>query len=529
MVKGTEFLPVSRDEMIHRGWYYYDFLVVTADGYIDHPSFGSAIIARLLESEGYRVAVLAQPDWHDAEAFRAMGKPRYGVMIGGGNLDSMVAHYTVAKRRRTQDLYSPGGKLGFRPDRPTIVYANRAKEAFPDTPIIIGGLEASLRRFAHYDYWDDKVRRSILFDAPADLLVYGMGEYATIEIAKALSVNAKVLILDEPTASLSEKETAHLFTLINSLKQRGVSMIYISHRMAEIFKICDTITVLRNGSIVTTKPTRDYSLTGLIEDMIGRKTAALTTADEELASKCTGRPLMTVEHLNCGSRLKDVSFELREGEVLGLAGLMGSGRTEVVESLFGLNKDASGQVTINGQSYEIKGVRHAIDSGLALIPEDRRREGLVLMHSVEENLIVPIFDKLKRGLLLENKKVADIAERSISDMAIKTHSRKTPAFNLSGGNQQKIVVGKWLNSAPSVLLLDEPTAGVDVGSKREIIDKVRDFVGENRAAIFISSDILELISACDRFIVFYDGKVTATYNRSEITEEVLQYAIQNEC
>lgn len=356
-----------------------------------------------------------------------------------------------------------------------------------------------------------------------------VGVCQMIEIAKALSVNAKVLILDEPTASLSEKETAHLFTLINSLKQRGVSMIYISHRMAEIFKICDTITVLRNGSIVTTKPTRDYSLTGLIEDMIGRKTAALTTADEELASKCTGRPLMTVEHLNCGSRLKDVSFELREGEVLGLAGLMGSGRTEVVESLFGLNKDASGQVTINGQSYEIKGVRHAIDSGLALIPEDRRREGLVLMHSVEENLIVPIFDKLKRGLLLENKKVADIAERSISDMAIKTHSRKTPAFNLSGGNQQKIVVGKWLNSAPSVLLLDEPTAGVDVGSKREIIDKVRDFVGENRAALFISSDILELISACDRFIVFYDGKVTATYDRSEITEEVLQYAIQNEC
>ena len=356
-----------------------------------------------------------------------------------------------------------------------------------------------------------------------------VGVCQMIEIAKALSVNAKVLILDEPTASLSEKETAHLFTLINSLKQRGVSMIYISHRMAEIFKICDTITVLRNGSIVTTKPTRDYSLTGLIEDMIGRKTAALTTADEELASKCTGRPLMTVEHLNCGSRLKDVSFELREGEVLGLAGLMGSGRTEVVESLFGLNKDASGQVTINGQPYEIKGVRHAIDSGLALIPEDRRREGLVLMHSVEENLIVPIFDKLKRGLLLENKKVADIAERSISDMAIKTHSRKTPAFNLSGGNQQKIVVGKWLNSAPSVMLLDEPTAGVDVGSKREIIDKVRDFVGENRAALFISSDILELISACDRFIVFYDGKVTATYNRSEITEEVLQYAIQNEC
>ena len=165
-MRGTEFLPVSREEMLRRDWYYYDFLVVTADAYIDHPSFGTTLIARMLEGEGYRVAILAQPDWHDAEAFRAMGRPRYGVLIGGGNLDSMVAHYT---------------------DRPTIVYANRAREAFPDTPIVIGGLEASLRRFAHYDYWDDKVRRSILFDAPADLLVYGMGEAATREIARRLS------------------------------------------------------------------------------------------------------------------------------------------------------------------------------------------------------------------------------------------------------------------------------------------------------------------------------------------------------
>ena len=186
-MRGTEFLPVSREEMISRGWYYYDFLVVMADAYIDHPSFGSTLIARLLEGEGYRVAVLAQPDWHDASAFRAMGKPRYAVLIGGGNLDSMVAHYTVARRRRTRDLYSPGGEMGRRPDRPTIVYANRAREAFPDTPIVIGGLEASLRRYAHYDYWDDKVRRSILFDAPADLLVYGMGETATKEIARRLA------------------------------------------------------------------------------------------------------------------------------------------------------------------------------------------------------------------------------------------------------------------------------------------------------------------------------------------------------
>ena len=182
-----QFLPVSKAEMEERGWYYYDFLVVGADAYVDHPSFGTAIIARVLEAEGYRVAVLAQPDWHSAEAFRAMGKPRYGVFIGGGNIDSMVAHYTAAKKRRSVDLYSPGGKMGLRPDRPTIVYTNRAREAFPGVPTVIGGLEASLRRFAHYDYWDDKVRRSILFDAQADLLIYGMGEYATREIAKRLA------------------------------------------------------------------------------------------------------------------------------------------------------------------------------------------------------------------------------------------------------------------------------------------------------------------------------------------------------
>ena len=182
-----QFLPVSRAEMEERGWYYYDFLVVGADAYVDHPSFGTAIIARVLEAEGYRVAVLAQPDWHSADAFRAMGKPRCGVFIGGGNIDSMVAHYTAAKKRRSVDLYSPGGKMGLRPDRPTIVYANRAREAFPGTAIVIGGLEASLRRFAHYDYWDDKVRRSILFDAQADLLIYGMGEYATREVARRLA------------------------------------------------------------------------------------------------------------------------------------------------------------------------------------------------------------------------------------------------------------------------------------------------------------------------------------------------------
>ena len=181
-----DFLPVSKEDMENRGWWWYDFLLVTGDAYVDHPSFGAAVIGRVLETEGYRVAVLAQPDWHSCEAFTAMGKPRLGVLIGSGNLDSMVAHYTAAKKRRGEDFYSPGKKAGLRPDRAVIVYANRAREAFPDVPIIIGGMEASLRRFAHYDYWDDTVRRSVLFDSGADMLVYGMGEAAEREIARRL-------------------------------------------------------------------------------------------------------------------------------------------------------------------------------------------------------------------------------------------------------------------------------------------------------------------------------------------------------
>ncbi|MDO4983405.1 MAG: YgiQ family radical SAM protein [Eubacteriales bacterium] len=187
-----EFLPVSKEDMESRGWWWYDFLVVTGDAYVDHPSFGTAVIARVLESEGFRVAILAQPDWHSADAFAAMGRPRLGVMIGSGNLDSMVAKYTAAKKPRSEDFYSPGKKPGLRPDHAVVVYANRAREAFPGLPVIIGGLEASLRRFAHYDYWDDKVRRSAIFDAGADILVYGMGEYATREIARRLKSRESV-------------------------------------------------------------------------------------------------------------------------------------------------------------------------------------------------------------------------------------------------------------------------------------------------------------------------------------------------
>ena len=186
------FLPVSAEDMARRGWDFYDFLLITGDAYVDHPSFGPAIIGRVLEAEGFRVGVLPQPDWRDPAAFAALGRPRLGVLISAGNLDSMVAHYTAAKKRRHDDAYSPGRRAGLRPDRASAVYSNRVREAFGDLPIVIGGLEASLRRFAHYDYWEDRVRRSILFDAQADILTYGMGELATREIAARLAAGTPV-------------------------------------------------------------------------------------------------------------------------------------------------------------------------------------------------------------------------------------------------------------------------------------------------------------------------------------------------
>ena len=186
-MKYKQFLPVSREDMVARGWYYYDILIVMGDAYVDHPSFGASVIARVLESDGYRVAILAQPNWTDATDFSAMGKPRYAVLVGAGNLDSMVAKYTAAKKTRSEDFYSPGKRVGLRPDRASITYALRAREAFPGVPVIVGGLEASLRRFAHYDYWEDKVRRPIIFDCKADLLTYGMGEAATREIVRRLA------------------------------------------------------------------------------------------------------------------------------------------------------------------------------------------------------------------------------------------------------------------------------------------------------------------------------------------------------
>ena len=225
----NQFLPVTKADLAERGWEEFDFLVITGDAYVDHPSFGPAIISRVLEAEGYRVAILAQPDWRKAGSFTALGRPRLGVLLSSGNIDSMVAHYTVAKKRRHDDAYSPGNRAGLRPDRAVIVYANKVREAFGDIPLVIGGLEASLRRFAHYDYWEDKVRRAILFDSQADLLVYGMGERATREIAARLAsgtpireitdVKGTTFIAKDPSACAYPKVECPSFEAVSTDKR----------------------------------------------------------------------------------------------------------------------------------------------------------------------------------------------------------------------------------------------------------------------------------------------------------------------
>jgi len=239
----TDFLPISRDDMLHRGWYYYDFLLVTGDAYVDHPSFGAAVIGRVLESEGYRVAVLSQPDYRTIADFTAMGRPRYGALVTAGNLDSMVAHYSAAKKRRSEDYYTPGKKPGKRPDRAVIVYSKLIGEAFEELPVIIGGIEASLRRFAHYDYWENKVRPSILIDSNADLLVYGMGETAIIELARQIAgkkhiksitdIRGTAFITDEPTVCSFDSIECESFEHVSINKRAYATATLLQHEEHE--------------------------------------------------------------------------------------------------------------------------------------------------------------------------------------------------------------------------------------------------------------------------------------------------------
>jgi ribose transport system ATP-binding protein len=346
------------------------------------------------------------------------------------------------------------------------------------------------------------------------------------EIAKALAQNAKVLIMDEPTASLAKHEAEGLFALIERLKAKGIAIVYISHRMDEIYRIADRITVLRDGSRVLTESLKKVSPEQIVEAIVGRKSAA-HLVHKSRADKISSKIALDVKNLSSGPKLQNVSLQLRRGEILGLAGLMGSGRTELVNTLFGILKPTSGTISINGKLVDISSPKRAIDNRIALVPEDRRSQGLVLDHPVTENLTLPLLDGLKSSGLLSKKKIAVRSKEIIDQFDIKLAHPSIRVSSLSGGNQQKVVIGKWLGTNPEILLMDEPTAGVDIGTKSEILDLVRKIADSGKSVILVSSELPELLSVSDRILVLKDGHVSKSLNRDEIpSEEFLQLAIQ---
>ena len=356
-----------------------------------------------------------------------------------------------------------------------------------------------------------------------------VGMSQMVEIAKAVAKDAKILVLDEPTASLSDSETEHLFKLIADLKAKGVSMVYISHRMNEILRIADSITILRDGVIAHTGAIKDIDLDGIIMHMLGDSRGnRFHWVERQYDTEA--QDLLSVEHLKINEEINDISFSLKPGEILGFAGLMGSGRTEILETLFGIRKMHGGTIKIKGKPVTIRNTRDSIREGFALIPEDRRKQGLVLIHSVKENAILPKVSKIIKGGIFVDEKAADhMVEDNVKSLGVVTDGIHKRINLLSGGNQQKIVVAKWLNMEPDIIMLDEPTAGVDIGAKAEIIELIRGVADQGKGVLFVSSELTELMAVCDRIIILFDGHITGSLSRKDIqVEEELQYAIQQE-
>jgi ribose transport system ATP-binding protein len=365
-------------------------------------------------------------------------------------------------------------------------------------------------------------------DVPVDEKICNLsvGLCQLIEIVKALSRKAKVLVMDEPTASLTANEVDRLFDIVRSLKASGVSIVYISHRMNEILSIADEITVLRDGRHIITEDAKNLTINGIINYMLG-ETARHSFEYHEHAKRENPPVMLEVENLWVDNLVKDVSFSVHEGEIVGIAGLMGSGRTEILEALFGIRKIQKGSVKIQGHLTTIKNTRDAIDAGIALVPEDRRREGLVLPHTVKINMLVTLFKRVAGRILIDEAKIKNLTRISIQELNIKTQGIDSQISSLSGGNQQKVVIAKWLKNDPKLLLLDEPTAGIDIGAKGEIIKIIEDYAQKGNSVIVVSSEIPELMAMCDKIIVMVDGRLTRVLTRNDIlSEEVIQHAIQ---
>ena len=340
-----------------------------------------------------------------------------------------------------------------------------------------------------------------------------------VEIAKAVSYDSKIVIMDEPTSSLTETEVEHLFRIIADLKKKNVAIIYISHKMDEIFRISDDITVFRDGEYVGTDEAKNLTVDKLITLMVGREVTEMFPKIE-----CPiGETVLKVENLSASKAVKNVSFELHKGEILGMAGLVGAGRTETAETIFGLRTKTSGKIYIDGKEVDIKSPEEAIAHGIALLTEDRRGQGILGLLSVTDN--TAIANMKQYGFPLKHAKMcADTAEY-VDKLSIKTPDIYTPIQNLSGGNQQKVLVGRWLLTDPEILIVDEPTRGIDVGAKAEIHSLITRLAGEGKAIILISSEMPEVMGMSDRIIVMHEGVMTAVIDRKDFSSElILEYA-----
>lgn len=337
-----------------------------------------------------------------------------------------------------------------------------------------------------------------------------------VEIARALSVKARVLVLDEPTASLSEAETERLFAKLRRLREQGVGIIYISHRLEEIQRLADRITVLRDGRSVGTQDAATLRQEELIRWMVGRD-----VKDHYRRPPCRpGAVALTVRHL-CNEQVNDVSFEVRYGEVIGFAGLVGAGRTELARALFGITLAQSGEILVEGRPVRILSPRDALAAGIVLVPEDRQRDGLVTTGSVAYNLALPWTREWNRGCRPDRRRRAEIVARSIEHFAIKTADPEQPIGSLSGGNQQKVVVAKWMEHPPKILILDEPTRGVDVGAREEMFTIIQQLIEQGMAVLLISSDLPEVMNLAHRLALYRDGRIVRETPAEAISAEEL--------
>ncbi|MCD3426454.1 sugar ABC transporter ATP-binding protein [Streptococcus equi] len=364
----------------------------------------------------------------------------------------------------------------------------------------------------------DRLGISIPLDLPIGSL--SVGQQQMIEIAKSLLSEVSLLVMDEPTAALTDRETESLFQMIASLKKEGVGIVYISHRMEEIFRVTDLITVMRDGIVVDTKPTAETNPAELVKKMVGRD------IDDYYPAKAAelGELVFEVENLS-GECFKDISFQVRRGEILGFSGLMGAGRTEVMRAIFALDKRTAGRIRLNGQDIQVTNPVQAIRAGIGFLTEDRKEEGLILDFSIKDNMTLPSHKDFSKNGFFDDKTSRDFVQKMIDRLRIKSGRPEMVVGNLSGGNQQKVVLAKWIGIAPKVLILDEPTRGVDVGAKREIYQLMNELAERGVPILLVSSDLPEVLGVSDRIVVMHEGRITGELSRGEATQEkVMQLA-----